>query len=211
MTFGCPACRTRSFTVQGVRLTTAGEPLRSAPSAPARSAQERFRYDWKRPTRHFQERILLARGLVPSHESIREWGRRFGRMFANTLKRCRPRRATSGPWTTDSSASTGRHTSFAARSTSMGTSATVSCRANAAASTPIRRFVRHYMGRTRSRRVGRLRSNNFLSIYLPQSPSEIICCPDKAFGPSAGWMPSARRQDRFGSDTPSPWPGGGTG
>src|SRR5271165_6491668 len=62
----------------------------------------------------------------------------------------------------------GAHTSFAARSTSMGTSATVSGRANAAASTPVRRFVRHYMGRTRSHWVGRLRSNNFLSTYLPQ-------------------------------------------
>jgi putative transposase len=37
------------------------------------------------------ETILAARGVVVSCESIREWGLRFGRQFANTLKRKRPR------------------------------------------------------------------------------------------------------------------------
>jgi putative transposase len=37
------------------------------------------------------ELILAARGIVVSYESIRDWGLRFGRMFANTLKRRRPR------------------------------------------------------------------------------------------------------------------------
>ena len=37
------------------------------------------------------ETILAARGIVVSYESIREWGLRFGRLFANTLKRRRPR------------------------------------------------------------------------------------------------------------------------
>src|SRR4051794_29099436 len=37
------------------------------------------------------ETILAARGVVVSYESIREWGLRFGRLFANTLKRRRPR------------------------------------------------------------------------------------------------------------------------
>src|ERR1700738_5328495 len=37
------------------------------------------------------ELILAARGGVVSYESIREWGLRFGRLFANTLKRCRPK------------------------------------------------------------------------------------------------------------------------
>ena len=36
------------------------------------------------------ETILAARGVVVSYESIREWGLRFGRLFANTLKRRRP-------------------------------------------------------------------------------------------------------------------------
>ena len=36
------------------------------------------------------ELILAARGVVVSYESIREWGLRFGRLFANTLKRRRP-------------------------------------------------------------------------------------------------------------------------
>jgi putative transposase len=37
------------------------------------------------------ETILAARGIVVSYESIREWGLRFGRQFANELKRRRPR------------------------------------------------------------------------------------------------------------------------
>ena len=37
------------------------------------------------------ELILAARGLVVSYESIREWGLRFGRLFADALKRRRPR------------------------------------------------------------------------------------------------------------------------
>jgi hypothetical protein len=37
------------------------------------------------------ELILAARGIVVSYESIREWGLRFGRRFANMLKRRRPR------------------------------------------------------------------------------------------------------------------------
>ncbi|MFL5257163.1 MAG: IS6 family transposase, partial [Rhodopila sp.] len=37
------------------------------------------------------ELILAARGVVVSYESIREWGLRFGRLFANQLKRRRPR------------------------------------------------------------------------------------------------------------------------
>jgi len=37
------------------------------------------------------ETILAARGMVVSYEGIREWGLRFGRLFANTLKRRRPK------------------------------------------------------------------------------------------------------------------------
>ena len=37
------------------------------------------------------ELILAARGIVVSYETIREWGLRFGRLFANALKRRRPR------------------------------------------------------------------------------------------------------------------------
>jgi putative transposase len=38
------------------------------------------------------ELILAARGVVVSYETIRDWSQRFGRLFANTLKRRRPRR-----------------------------------------------------------------------------------------------------------------------
>ena len=37
------------------------------------------------------ELILAERGIVVSYESIREWGLRFGQMFAATLRRRRPR------------------------------------------------------------------------------------------------------------------------
>ena len=37
------------------------------------------------------ETILAARGVVVSYESIRDWSLRFGRLFANALKRRRPR------------------------------------------------------------------------------------------------------------------------
>ncbi len=37
------------------------------------------------------EMMLAARGVVVSHESIREWSLRFGWLFANTLKQRRPR------------------------------------------------------------------------------------------------------------------------
>ena len=37
------------------------------------------------------ETILAARGVVVSYESIRNWSLRFGRLFANTLKRRRPK------------------------------------------------------------------------------------------------------------------------
>ena len=37
------------------------------------------------------ETILAARGVRVSYESIRNWGLRFGRLFANALKRRRPR------------------------------------------------------------------------------------------------------------------------
>lgn len=36
------------------------------------------------------ETILAQRGIVVSYESIRAWGLRFGRAFANALKRHRP-------------------------------------------------------------------------------------------------------------------------
>src|SRR3954447_26671536 len=37
------------------------------------------------------ETILAERGVVVSHESIRAWGLRFGRAFANALEKRRPR------------------------------------------------------------------------------------------------------------------------
>src|SRR5258705_2281034 len=63
------------------------------------------------------ELILAARGIVVSYESIREWGLRFGRIFANTLKRRRPQPR--DKWYTDEVfiGSAASNTIFGARST----------------------------------------------------------------------------------------------
>jgi putative transposase len=37
------------------------------------------------------ELILAARGIVVSYETVREWSLRFGRTYANSLKRRRPK------------------------------------------------------------------------------------------------------------------------
>jgi putative transposase len=35
--------------------------------------------------------LMLARGVVVSHETIRQWTRKFGQDYANALRRRRPR------------------------------------------------------------------------------------------------------------------------
>ena len=70
------------------------------------------------------ETILAARGVVVSYESIREWGLRLGRLFANTLNVGGHDRATSGSWTRCFSASAASCTTFGARWTSMETCST---------------------------------------------------------------------------------------
>ena len=42
------------------------------------------------PSLRAAELILAAGGIIVSYETIREWGLRFGRIFANMLKRRRP-------------------------------------------------------------------------------------------------------------------------
>ena len=62
------------------------------------------------------ELILAERGIVVSYESIRAWGLRFGRAFAKTLQRRRPRPG--DKWHLDEvfSASAARSTTSGARS-----------------------------------------------------------------------------------------------
>jgi putative transposase len=38
------------------------------------------------------ETVLAARGVIVSYGSVRDWGLRLGRLLANRLKRCRPKR-----------------------------------------------------------------------------------------------------------------------
>ena len=59
-------------------------PLLSTPGKPLWYPLSWMYYPCRRPA---------GRGIVVSYESIREWGLRFGRLFANALKR---RRAMSG-------------------------------------------------------------------------------------------------------------------
>src|SRR5918912_2989966 len=40
--------------------------------------------------RHVDE-ILAARGIVVSHETVRQWGLKFGQAFANQIRQRRPR------------------------------------------------------------------------------------------------------------------------
>jgi putative transposase len=42
--------------------------------------------------RHVDE-ILAARGIVVSHETVRQWGLKFGQTFANQIRRRLPRGA----------------------------------------------------------------------------------------------------------------------
>ncbi len=81
---------------------------------------------------HDVESILAARGVVVSYESIREWGLRFGRLFANTLSGAGPSRATNGTSTRCSCASKARRTTFGAPWTSMATCSTSSSKTGAA-------------------------------------------------------------------------------
>ena len=37
------------------------------------------------------EEMMLARGIVLSHETVRQWCAKFGRAYANALRRCRAR------------------------------------------------------------------------------------------------------------------------
>jgi len=82
------------------------------------------------------ELILAARGIVVSYESIREWGLRFGRIFANALKRRRPQPG--DKWYMDEVfiGSAASNTIFGARSTRTEMSSTFWSRAGAAQPRP---------------------------------------------------------------------------
>jgi putative transposase len=45
------------------------------------------------------EEMLAARGVVVSHETVRQWALKFGRAFANEIAEGWRGRATSGTWT----------------------------------------------------------------------------------------------------------------
>ena len=45
------------------------------------------------------EELLAARGIIVSHETVRQWARKFGQQFANRIRRRLPR--TSDKWHLD--------------------------------------------------------------------------------------------------------------
>jgi putative transposase len=45
------------------------------------------------------EEMLLERGIVVSHETIRRWGKKFGPEYARRLRRKPPRPTRFGTWT----------------------------------------------------------------------------------------------------------------
>src|SRR5205085_2776133 len=52
------------------------------------------------------EEMLAARGIIVSHESVRQWARKFGQTFANRIRRRLP--AAGDKWYLDASCCTGR-------------------------------------------------------------------------------------------------------
>ena len=42
------------------------------------------------------EEILAARGILVSHETVRQWARKFGQAFGNRIRRRLPRAGESG-------------------------------------------------------------------------------------------------------------------
>jgi transposase-like protein len=44
------------------------------------------------------EEMMMERGVVVSHETIRQWCQKFGQAYANGLRHRRPRRPTKTVW-----------------------------------------------------------------------------------------------------------------
>ena len=53
------------------------------------------------------EELLAARGIIVSHETVRQWARKFGQQFANQIRRAFLGLATSGIWMSSCSRSPG--------------------------------------------------------------------------------------------------------
>ena len=44
------------------------------------------------------EEMLAARGICVTYETVRQWGKKFGKAFADQIRGARPVAATSGIW-----------------------------------------------------------------------------------------------------------------
>jgi putative transposase len=54
------------------------------------------------------EEMLAARGICVTYETVRQWGKKFGKAFADQIRQRAPLAATNGIWTKSSSRSRAR-------------------------------------------------------------------------------------------------------
>ena len=82
------------------------------------------------------EELLAARGIIVSHETVRQWALKFGQVFANQIRRRLP--AAGDTWHMDEVVITisGVSTGCGARSTKPGWGSTSWCRAGATRGPP---------------------------------------------------------------------------
>src|SRR5829696_918044 len=66
------------------------------------------------------EEMLAGRGIIVSHETVRQWALKFGQEFANRIRRRLPQAGDNGTWTRWRSGSPGYNTGSGARSTRAG-------------------------------------------------------------------------------------------
>ena len=61
------------------------------------------------------EEMLAARGICVTYETVRQWGKKFGKVFAEQIAGARPLAATNGIWTKSLSRSRARTLAVASR------------------------------------------------------------------------------------------------
>lgn len=74
------------------------------------------------------EELMLERGVLVSHETVRRWCAKFGQAHSNDLRRPGPRPGDKGIWTRSSSRSTESRSTSVGPSTPTATCSASSCR-----------------------------------------------------------------------------------
>ena len=60
------------------------------------------------------EEMLSARGICVTYETVRQWGKKFGKAFSDQIRQRAPAAATNGIWMRSSSRSPANNTGFGA-------------------------------------------------------------------------------------------------